>query len=313
MKYLYCIAFMFLMLSNNVLSQKITNVNYEYADNKIVVNYDLSGPDASAWWISLFISEDEGVTWINLKKVSGDIGDSNKRGTRKKIIWDRTAENITITKKFEFKVVAEPDIYYAASSGTFIDERDGSNYKWVQIGGLIWMAQNLNAGTSIEDIVQSDNGITEKYCYNNEYNNCITYGGLYQWDEMVQYSKSEGNRGICPNHWHLPEITDWENLIYMLGGKNKAYGKIKEIGIQHWKQSTKGTTNEFRLSVLPAGIKSSDTTGFFVGLGNQACFWSSSENDTNSAKAMGLNNQLLEVYFFNGLKTDSYSVRCVRD
>ena len=32
---------------------------------------------------------------------------------------------------------------FAQSSGTFVDERDGSTYKWVKIGEQVWMAEDL--------------------------------------------------------------------------------------------------------------------------------------------------------------------------
>jgi len=49
------------------------------------------------------------------------------------------------------------------------------------------MGQNLNTGTRIDDsIIQTNNGIIEKHCYNNLESNCDVYGGLYQWNEMMQ-------------------------------------------------------------------------------------------------------------------------------
>ena len=48
------------------------------------------------------------------------------------------------------------------------------------------MAENLNFGTRIDgSLDQTDNDIIEKYCYGNDGANCTTYGGLYQWDEMM--------------------------------------------------------------------------------------------------------------------------------
>ena len=50
------------------------------------------------------------------------------------------------------------------------------------------MAESLNIGTRI-DAVESmaDNGIIEKYCFENNPGNCEVYGGLYLWDEMMEY------------------------------------------------------------------------------------------------------------------------------
>ncbi len=43
----------------------------------------------------------------------------------------------------------------------------------------------------------TNNGIIEKYCYDNNEANCDIYGGLYQWNEMMQYVTTEGVQGIC--------------------------------------------------------------------------------------------------------------------
>ncbi|MBI4646978.1 MAG: hypothetical protein HY738_10410 [Bacteroidia bacterium] len=51
--------------------------------------------------------------------------------------------------------------------------------------------------------LQTNNGIAEKYCYSNNSSNCDTYGGLYEWNEMMQYAVSDAQmtgttKGICP-------------------------------------------------------------------------------------------------------------------
>jgi uncharacterized protein (TIGR02145 family) len=62
------------------------------------------------------------------------------------------------------------------------------------------MAENLNIGTRIDGANnQANNGTIEKYCYSDNTSNCDTYGGLYQWDEAMQYVTTEGTQGICPS------------------------------------------------------------------------------------------------------------------
>ena len=64
----------------------------------------------------------------------------------------------------------------------------GETYPTVQIGTQCWFQKNLNIGTMINgNANQTNNGIIEKYCYNNLAASCITYGGLYQWNEAMQY------------------------------------------------------------------------------------------------------------------------------
>ena len=81
------------------------------------------------------------------------------------------------------------------------------------IGGQKWATANLNVGTMIPATGgQTDNGTIEKYCYNNLESNCATYGGLYQWNEAMQYSSTEGAQGVCPAGSHIPSDGEWKTL-----------------------------------------------------------------------------------------------------
>jgi hypothetical protein len=97
-----------------------------------------------------------------------------------------------------------------------VDIRDGQTYTTVQIGTQCWMKQNLNIGTVIPGANNmTNNSIIEKYCYNNSTANCTTYGGLYQWNEMMQYSITPGVQGICPASWHLPTDSELTIINYL--------------------------------------------------------------------------------------------------
>jgi hypothetical protein len=86
-----------------------------------------------------------------------------------------------------------------------VDIRDGQSYATVEIGTQCWMSESLNIGLMIPgNWNQNDNGLIEKYCYNNSTGNCNNYGGLYQWNEAMQYVSTEATQGICPFGWHLP-------------------------------------------------------------------------------------------------------------
>lgn len=90
-------------------------------------------------------------------------------------------------------------------------------YNTVQIFNQCWLNENLNIGFRINNILdQEDNSVIEKYCYNNDFTKCDIYGGLYQWDEMMQYVEIQGVQGICPTDWHIPTDNEWKILE---GGK----------------------------------------------------------------------------------------------
>jgi general secretion pathway protein G len=89
---------------------------------------------------------------------------------------------------------------------------EGRTYNTVKIGTQCWLKQNLDVGARINNLDGGDNsdgdmtnnGIVEKYCFNDDPANCNIYGGLYQRSEAMQYSAIEGAQGICPSGWHVP-------------------------------------------------------------------------------------------------------------
>ena len=142
---------------------------------------------------------------------------------------------------------------------TLVDSRDNQTYTTLQIGTQCWMAENLNIGTLINsNNDQTNNSIIEKYCYDNSTTNCSTYGGLYQWDEMMQYKTTEGVQGICPVNWHIPTDAEWTGLTDFLGGESVAGGKMKttgtiEAGTGLWLSPNTGATNSSGFAALPGG------------------------------------------------------------
>jgi len=127
------------------------------------------------------------------------------------------AESITI-----FEGQAVPNLsadgynikwYIGESSNELYDERNNRTYKTVTIGKQVWMAENLDIGTQIDGSVESsDNGIIEKYYFNNDPEIGSVYGGLYQWEELMAYTFEEGSQGVCPSGWHIPSNDEWKEL-----------------------------------------------------------------------------------------------------
>jgi uncharacterized protein (TIGR02145 family) len=214
------------------------------------------------------------------------------------------------------------------------DERDGQTYQTILIGEQCWMAENLNYGTMINSSapgqLQTDNGIIEKYCYNNNSSNCNTYGGLYEWDEMMQYHPAddgdEGSiQGICPEGWHLPTHNEWKTLEITLGMTQEdadAYGQrgtnegCKLAGNESlWYNGTLDANAEFGtsgFSALPAGERP-DIDGLYYDLSFYAYFWTTTEYNTDNYLARRLGFYDTEVYLHYYPRAYGMSVRCVKD
>jgi len=201
-----------------------------------------------------------------------------------------------------------------ACGSSFTDIRDSKVYTTVQIGTQCWMAQNLNVGTMIQGTTEQTNNsptpITEKYCYSDLETNCDVYGGLYQWDEAMQYSTTPGVQGICPTGWHLPTDPEWITLTTFIGAQSESGGRMKETGTAHWTTPNEGATNTSGFTGLPGGIRF--TNGSFNNIGVMVLFHSSSQVNTTDDWDWGMDYNNAYIHRVNYSKGWGLSVRCVR-
>ena len=160
--------------------------------------------------------------------------------------------------------------------GTATVTYEGTTYNTLQVGTQCWFKENLNVGTRINGVSeQTDNGIKEKYCYNDLESNCNIYGGLYQWSEAMQYVTTEGAQGLCPAGWHIPTQAEFNQLTTFLGGSGLAGGALKETGTSHWAPPNAGATNSSGFTGLPGGMRNF-ASGTFGDLSLSGNFISSS-------------------------------------
>ena len=211
--------------------------------------------------------------------------------------------------------------------GNQIQDADNNIYNTVLIGTQCWMKENLNIGTMINGSNgQTDNGTIERYCYDDNTANCDTYGGLYQWNEMMQYVTTEGTQGICPTGWHLPTDADWMTMEESLGmcsgtGSGCSGGPgwrgtdegSKLAGNEPlWTNGSLDQNANFGTSGftgLPGGYR---TQGSFDLLTVGTYFWSSSENGTSPWHRYLLHS-MTQVSRGNYSQAFGFSVRCLRD
>ena len=202
------------------------------------------------------------------------------------------------------------------------DSRDAQTYNTVQIGTQCWMAENLNVGIMISSSVQQTNNSTiEKHCYDNSTANCETYGGLYYWDEMMEYSTTLGAQGICPTGWHIPTNEEWKTMEMQLGmtqaqadatglrGTDEG-GKLKEIGTTHWNSPNTGATNSSGFTSLPGGYHY--ISGIFESIGTASYFWDSNSIGSDaSRRSIGFDSQ--QIYQSYIPKQWGLNIRCLKD
>jgi uncharacterized protein (TIGR02145 family) len=113
-----------------------------------------------------------------------------------------------------------------ADISTFIDSRDGNQYRTVKIDGSWWMAENLKYGKLIpKGQEQTENDTVERYQYT-DWKTCDTIGGVYSWFEAMNYEV--GNpKGICPDGWHIPSYKEWIKIFesYPISYAHKYFGE----------------------------------------------------------------------------------------
>ncbi|MEL6303429.1 MAG: FISUMP domain-containing protein [Bacteroidota bacterium] len=166
---------------------------------------------------------------------------------------------------------------------SFRDPRDGQTYKVVTIGGVIWMAENLN--------YQGD-GIGFS-CPDNDDANCATYGALYNWNE-AQLAAPEG--------WHVPADAEWDALIATLGGPDVAGDAMKANGGSGFNLLFSG-----RASTFPDYVNAEV-------FGTICYYWSEELDNQTSANYYFVNVEASSVGKTPLPKNNArFSVRCIKD
>ncbi len=208
------------------------------------------------------------------------------------------------------------DMFFTPVTPTnFIQDIEGNTYGIIIIGTQTWMAENLrttkyNDNTTIPLVTDNAAWIaltTPGFCwYNNDGSgNKDTYGAIYNF-----YTASTGK--LCPAGWHVPTDAEFITLTDYLGGINIAGGKLKETGTTNWLSPNTGATNESGFKALPGGQR--DEYGAFIGLNQNAIFWSSTPYNTIKPWYRSLSYISSGVFVGNGsLNIRGFSIRCVKD
>jgi uncharacterized protein (TIGR02145 family) len=179
------------------------------------------------------------------------------------------------------------------------DVRDNRSYPTVQLGPQCWLAANLNHGSSVASAaMQRDNCLPEKFCYQDNPANCVSEGGLYQWDEVMQYGESAGAQGLCPPGWHIPSETDWNILFSQYINNGFAGSPLKYSGYSGF-------------NALLGGARFNNSRWTFTGFAT--LFWSSDAHTPGKAWAHGMNDYNYSVSLYPSSRSNAFPVRCLKD
>jgi uncharacterized protein (TIGR02145 family) len=161
------------------------------------------------------------------------------------------------------------------------------------------MASNLNYGTTLASSQdQRDNCIPEKYCFNDNPVNCTNLGGLYQWDETMQYDVTPSDQGLCPPGWHLPSENEWNTLFSDYINNGFAGNPLKYSGYSGF-------------NALLSGVAYYNRSLNFKGF--STFFWTSTSVSNTQAWAHGMNDLDPSVSTYPSRRANAFSIRCVQN
>jgi uncharacterized protein (TIGR02145 family) len=186
-----------------------------------------------------------------------------------------------------------------ACGNNLTDNRDNKVYSTIQIGSQCWMASNLNFGTPlVSSQDQRDNCVPEKYCYSDNPTNCMYYGGLYQWDELMLFDETQADQGFCPPGWHIPTENDWNTLFAVYINNGFAGSPLKYSGYSGF-------------NALLYGVNHFNSNWDFQNFAT--FFWSSTPRSSTQAWAYGMNETDPSVSVYPSSRVNAFSVRCLKD
>ncbi len=219
----------------------------------------------------------------------------------------------------------------------FIDPRDSTVYKAIQIGDQCWMKENLKWLPSVSHPNEDSHIYPHYYIYgyygNNldkakSLDNFNAYGVLYNWAAALN---------ACPPGWKLPNEEDIFSLIEnMIDNYEEIHAEnaanhlmsAKKVGSlfgdgfdthahPRWsRRVNQNGVDSFGFSILPGGMFNSREVflenGRFCAVGHIATLWTTAEPSTPKALAFFIPLTTTCKPLCVGHKSFAYSVRCLK-
>ncbi len=197
--------------------------------------------------------------------------------------------------------------YVPQNKGVFIDERDGTEYGWIQVGDLEWMTSNMRYVPEV--------GLYGVYKDQGE----LGEGSMtdYMFERFGYWYDYAAAMSIAPAGWRIPTDDDWKNLEQALGMTEQEVNR----------RGDRGTYEGDLLQQRDGGLGMQLDAGGFYSVyrvaytnhwrfkGVYGFFWTSTEDDENDGfvyfRRIAYNSP--GVYRESTMTTNWLNVRCCRD
>lgn len=243
-------------------------------------------------------NEDKGITPLSLNRV--EVGTYTLRIEKEG--FSTITKNIEIKEGESFMVNEKLE-----KPNTLSDDRDGREYRTVTIGNQVWMAENLDypVGKYVSgEYTWKDMTKTEvAWCYyNNKEGFRKNHGLLYSW---------EAANKACPEGWHLPTDSDWEDLAKYLQTQDSEIRFDGKKWINAGKYLKAGEENDLGFTGKMSGYRRS--TGTFAANRLYGQWWSGTDAGGGYANYWELVYDKIDLTQSPNTKNYALSVRCIKN
>ena len=116
--------------------------------------------------------------------------------------------------------------------------------------------------------------------------------------ELMKFDVANGTQGFCPPAWHIPTETEWTSLFNFYISNGFAGSPLKFTGFSGF-------------DAFLYGVRHENANWSFITFASM--FWSSTLHGTNKAWAHGMNIYNPSVSYYPSLRSNAFSVRCLKD
>jgi uncharacterized protein (TIGR02145 family) len=199
----------------------------------------------------------------------------------------------------------------------YMTDYEGYEYNTVRLGNQEWMAKNLRTkhfmnGDLIEttypltlNIEQEDKPLYQWLLSGNE-DFSKNYDRKYTW-----YTATDSRR-ICPTGWHLPSISEWNELLVHLGGEELTAELFRRSYNWGWGDLRNTRPYEGSFGANTSGYR--EVTGQYRNSNYGTYYWSETESSSRNVFAIYAGYNDFEIVMQTERdKKYGFSIRCIKD